>query len=731
MNALSARFRSSAVFEFNAAGGSGGALHFSGTCSNCKFASNSAVLGGAVFASGAVELTSNQVVRNRASEEGSAIYSIAELTVSDSLVANFINDLECIDTDNGATDENEAGCAEYSATYCHDAWGRDDNDFSSLDMCCACGGGTVNTPRLFYHAAESEILALNTVAFRDNELDAIMSITQNTVMVRNCDGIPARGYDSFMTCSSEAISQYCPLDYCVDAAVGIKCYCYPDQIPTDPNSGASCLSASQITVPIAEFDIVITKPAPRSHVMLFSNSGEKLLTWKMLSADNTSVPWNLAPISGNLSRCEFGNITFRLNPSTLHARAAPYISEFILTSNSLIKTTQSILITARLTVTATPDSERSSVIVFDADALTTSGSMRFDVAPVDSTGLLVRDAATVSYYAALFNVDGSRAESCIVTYHSDTDRHRGACTLPALYIDEYYLEVQDSLGARVGTLRYFWVDRCQRGYYRRDSSLLRQECAICPPSSVDCSADGSELASLWLKPGYFRTSEKETTIRRCPLDGACEGGNSTRSYCRKGHQGALCAECVDGYFLHASRCRPCAKANAATTAGLGVCVALGVLLIWRVVRKHFGSFLEYMRKATAVQLRVIWSTFQILAQYPTLLGNAMPPSLANALSFLSFMSFNPLSLTSLACAEPALGHFLLKLVFTTLSPVIVALCFVLAYFVLTRVMKRDHRNTARRIIWLMLLMMYLCLPNVCTVIFSSFQCDKARDVRHQ
>ena len=95
VNALSARFRSSAVFEFNAAGGSGGALHFSGTCSNCKFASNSAVLGGAVFASGAVELTSNQVVRNRASEEGSAIYSIAELTVSDSLVANFINDLEC------------------------------------------------------------------------------------------------------------------------------------------------------------------------------------------------------------------------------------------------------------------------------------------------------------------------------------------------------------------------------------------------------------------------------------------------------------------------------------------------------------------------------------------------------------------------------------------------------------------------------------------------------------
>ena len=57
----------------------------------------------------------------------------------------------CVDTDNGATDVDGYGCADYTGyyyyyagysytSYSEDCNSRDDDDFSSLVMCCACGG---------------------------------------------------------------------------------------------------------------------------------------------------------------------------------------------------------------------------------------------------------------------------------------------------------------------------------------------------------------------------------------------------------------------------------------------------------------------------------------------------------------------------------------------------------------------------------------------------------------
>ena len=56
----------------------------------------------------------------------------------------------CIDTDNEAKDNYYKDCSHYTQ-YPHQCGGYDDNDFSSNDMCCACGGGnTGNIPRLIY-----------------------------------------------------------------------------------------------------------------------------------------------------------------------------------------------------------------------------------------------------------------------------------------------------------------------------------------------------------------------------------------------------------------------------------------------------------------------------------------------------------------------------------------------------------------------------------------------------
>ena len=50
---------------------------------------------------------------------------------------------DCIDTDDGATDPYGTDCEYYDGTP-GDCGGYDDTDFSSIVMCCACGGGSVS-----------------------------------------------------------------------------------------------------------------------------------------------------------------------------------------------------------------------------------------------------------------------------------------------------------------------------------------------------------------------------------------------------------------------------------------------------------------------------------------------------------------------------------------------------------------------------------------------------------
>ena len=54
---------------------------------------------------------------------------------------NPIENRDCVDTDNGATDPYGDGCAAYNS---YPSWcgGYDDDDFISGEMCCICGGGS-------------------------------------------------------------------------------------------------------------------------------------------------------------------------------------------------------------------------------------------------------------------------------------------------------------------------------------------------------------------------------------------------------------------------------------------------------------------------------------------------------------------------------------------------------------------------------------------------------------
>ena len=60
----------------------------------------------------------------------------------------------CVSTENGALDTANDVCIDYES-YPEIFCGYfDDNDFTSNDMCCECGGGTNETPSLFTYWIE-------------------------------------------------------------------------------------------------------------------------------------------------------------------------------------------------------------------------------------------------------------------------------------------------------------------------------------------------------------------------------------------------------------------------------------------------------------------------------------------------------------------------------------------------------------------------------------------------
>ena len=93
---------------------------------------------------------------------------------------------------------------------------------------------------------------------------------------------------------------------------------------------------------------------------------------------------------------------------------------------------------------------------------------------------------------------------------------------------------------------------------------------------TDCSQSGVELASLPVKPGYFRERNISQTVRQCPWPAACLGGTDIDTQCAAGTQGAFCGSCEPQYFSeNGGQCKPCGT-NAQVTAG----IVVGILLIF-------------------------------------------------------------------------------------------------------------------------------------------------------
>ena len=129
--------------------------------------------------------------------------------------------------------------------------------------------------------------------------------------------------------------------------------------------------------------------------------------------------------------------------------------------------------------------------------------------------------------------------------------------------------------------------KCQEGYYDNRTAAEQVDCKPCPIGSA-CKGSGSTLALLPLLPGYWRTNDNSSDLRRCPDASspnttAC--ANKQGALCKPGTTGPYCRVCnvTDGsrYFDSVqSACVECGDAVTSLVALVGITLAVLFLLCW-------------------------------------------------------------------------------------------------------------------------------------------------------
>ena len=71
-----------------------------------------------------------------------------------------------------------------------------------------------------------------------------------------------------------------------------------------------------------------------------------------------------------------------------------------------------------------------------------------------------------------------------------------------------------------------------------------------PPLGATAPSDGTTVASITLKKGYFRTSNKSHDILQCYRKRACQGGSDADQYCAPGYFGP----CEKAFICGCFRC---------------------------------------------------------------------------------------------------------------------------------------------------------------------------------
>ena len=414
-------------------------------------------------------------------------------------------------------------------------------------------------------------LKLDTVTFRSVLIPALHSDTM--ILLRNCDGLEAsdvRNVSSILTCDHEKNGDFCSGGECAaDPVAGITCYCYPDggTLAVDPKLG-SCDDSAQITAPVRSFETTATKPRAALTTVLFSNSGDRPLSWQFWPIDSNahSLVWNTTPSEGVIEKGRFAQVDLTADIMTTPVRAAPYLSAFNITSDSNDPATCSIIVTVDTYVQALPSATLTRITLHNESLLIAPGSLEFDLVPIDSATLRMYDEYGLAYTAKLSH-QAAADVNCEVRYTIALDLYRGICALPALVAGPFSLQVLDADGSIVGesgsavgrTLLSegaleFIVTACPPTYFLQEGGL---ECA-CMAGSYD---DDGRVCVL-CAAGHYASTAGLKACSPCPR-GSTPNPNATE-----------CVECDTGFFSDqegSSECKACSDGFVSEHAGAIEC----------------------------------------------------------------------------------------------------------------------------------------------------------------
>ena len=123
------------------------------------------------------------------------------------------------------------------------------------------------------------------------------------------------------------------------------------------------------------------------------------------------------------------------------------------------------------------------------------------------------------------------------------------------YTSSSCLDCETELGLGSGSVEGSpWCRECRPGYFYAGGQTMtgHHQCKLCP-DGADCNDKGSTLATLMLKPNFFRFSDDSDRIYECEAK-MCIGGNGTgNALCEDNHVGPKCALCAAGYVAEIRR----------------------------------------------------------------------------------------------------------------------------------------------------------------------------------
>ena len=238
-----------------------------------------------------------------------------------------------------------------------------------------------------------------------------------------------------------------------------------------------------------------------------------------------------------------------------------------------------------------------------------------------------------------------------------------------------------------------------------------KECVSCfsLPGVVQCHSNSIQVA-----PGYWRRYPSSQAVMACVGGGelSCLGGTGTgEELCNEGYEGPLCGTCSLGYYKSHYSCIACSR-DKATAHGSGsvwaytsfviLLVLLLALLLYvchwcrrashgktnmlQVVLNVEGIYEKFVAK-----LKITVATYQVIvASASIFMDTSLPYVFVNFTRVFAFVNLDLFTLIPIGCFYHI--DFIKKLLWVTLSPLIVTMILGMLYWVESSWLFYSHRR---------------------------------------